>query len=175
MDNFEQNSTNQNFDSPNSNAEQKTGGPAYSDKYPGPTQYDKAKDFPPNPPRQPEPPQGYARPGAPAQYETCAIASLILGVVSLLFLIFVPFLGIFLSVISAIVGIVLSVMGKKSKYHAMAMAGLIISIVDLAFVVVMVILLAIFGGTLLGALFNIIQQNSASFPHSYNGGQFYFH
>ena len=103
------------------------------------------------------------------------IASLILGVVSLLFLIFVPFLGIFLSVISAIVGIVLSVMGKKSKYHAMAMAGLIISIVDLAFVVVMVILLAIFGGTLLGALFNIIQQNSASFPHSYNGGQFYFH
>lgn len=65
-----------------------------------------------------------------------AVASLVLGIVSLVFLLLVPFV----SVITGLVGIILGAQARKNpEQHGMATAGLVCSIIGLVISLVTVI------------------------------------
>ena len=65
-----------------------------------------------------------------------AVASLVLGIVSLVFLLLVPFV----SVITGLVGIILGAQARKNpEQHGMATAGLVCSIIGVALGLVMFI------------------------------------
>ena len=89
-------------------------------------------------------PNGYAPPPAGPPGKGLSIASMVLGICSLLF----PFIGLaWLSIFLAIVGLVLGVLGKKKDVAVgaptgMATAGIVTSVVALAFAVLMTILCA---------------------------------
>lgn len=112
-------------------------------------------------PSYPDPsPQGYAQPGpgygAPAGYvqppypapgfaapdprKGQAIAGFVLGLLSLLLWI-IPGIGGYLDLVCAIVGIVLSSLGMKSRTsRGLAIAGLVLSIISLAIAAIVIIL-----------------------------------
>lgn len=128
-----------NFD--NQDYESKVQQTVYNENIPGPTQYDKLK----------RETVFETKPIVQNNNETYALTSLILGILSMLSIIFQPILGIFISVIASIIGIVLGVKGKDSKYAPLSTAGLILSIIALVFVFIMVFQIVLFGSVLVKA------------------------
>ena len=89
-------------------------------------------------PQQPVPPVYPQQPPQPKDRRGMAIASLILGIASIVLCCLW-----YLSIICAVVGIVLGIMSLKSSGHGMALAGIICGSVGLVLCIVMLILGAI--------------------------------
>lgn len=90
--------------------------------------------YPPPMPGQPPMPGAYPPP-APKQSKGLAIASMVLGICSLVFC-WSPFLAL----ICSIIGLVLGIIGKKKQQGGMALAGIITSSIGLAISVILIII-----------------------------------
>lgn len=87
-------------------------------------------------------PQFYGEPQKDNDNKGMAIASMVLGIVSIVALC----LNGFVSIVAAIVAIVLGIIhNKKNRKNGMATAGIVCGIVALVLFVLLVILVAIFG------------------------------
>lgn len=129
--------------------------PAYPSQpvYPPPPPYG-AVVPPPAYPSQPMYGQPYAQPypyGVPIPYAMpdpgagMAVASLVLGIISLVFAALFFCGGMFVAPITGILGIIFGVLGRKSvTRHGSAMAGLITSIIAVAITVVIIGLYILF-------------------------------
>lgn len=95
-----------------------------------------------------QPPQ-YQPPVAPQKKPSngMAIASLVLGVLAIIFVFIYAWIGIVLAVVS----IVLAAIAKKESPSGLATAGLVLSIIALAICVIAVIAVIACAGTLLSA------------------------
>lgn len=90
--------------------------------------------YPPPMPGQPPMPGAYPPP-APKQSKGLAIASMVLGICSLVFC-WSPFLAL----ICSIIGLILGIIGKKKQQGGMALAGIITSSIGLAISVIIIII-----------------------------------
>ena len=79
-----------------------------------------------------------------------SVASMVLGICSLVFMCFIPYLPI----ITSIVGIVLAALALKNKQagKGMAIAGLVLSIIALVIYIVCIIIVLVVGTATLGSL-----------------------
>ncbi len=119
------------------------------------------------PPQAPTPPQGPAGPVANPG-KGLSIAGMVLGIVSLAVLC-IPYVN-FLSLICAIVGLILSIMGKKKSKAAnaptgMATAGIVLSIIALAIAIIVVLIV----GLLIGVVFATANEIQYNFPNGPSG------
>ena len=87
----------------------------------------------------------YGQPQAPKQSKGMAIASMVLGICSIVF-----FSTVFISLICAIVGLVLGIVAKKKNQGGMATAGIVTSIIG----IVIVVIVFVFAVLLVGEVFN---------------------
>ena len=87
----------------------------------------------------------YVQPQAPKQSKGMAIASMVLGICSIVF-----FSTVFISLICAIVGLVLGIVAKKKNQGGMATAGIVTSIIG----IVIVVIVFVFAVLLVGEAFN---------------------
>ena len=90
------------------------------------------------------------------QKNTFAVAGLVLGIVCLIFLFIpIPYSGL-ISLASGIVGLVLSVKGRKIEYQkGMATAGMVLSIVGLSIFALAFLCVLCAGSLALGAIGSI--------------------
>ncbi len=93
-----------------------------------------------------------------------SIAGMVLGIVSLAVLC-IPYVN-FLSLVCAIVGLILSIIGKKKSKAAnaptgMATAGIVLSIIALAIAIVVVLIV----GLLFSILFATVKEIQHTFPN----------
>lgn len=96
-------------------------------------------------PAQPVQQPYYVQPQAPKQSKGMAIASMVLGICSIVF-----FSTVFISLICAIVGLVLGIVAKKKNQGGMATAGIVTSIIG----IVIVVIVFVFAVLLVGEVFN---------------------
>lgn len=133
----------------------------YNSNIPGPTKYDKAvngeKFYGGSTSEAEDENKNKSNKGA--DMKSGDIVAFVLSIASIGFLVFMPILGIILSVICAICGIVLG-WPLKIRKSRMGKAGFIISLVSLALSIIVLILLSVFGSAIINAIVYFINQGS---------------
>lgn len=128
--------------------------PVYNANIPGPTKYDYAhrtyRDAL-NRGQQTGRPNG--------ERQGFAIASISLGVFSVLMLV-IPVLGWIIGLGTSVTGIVLGAFGLKGKLRGLSIAGLTVSIVALALIILLIVLFSTF-------IFAAIQEGISTYAHPY--------
>lgn len=137
--------------------------PKYNANIPGPTKYDQAYRT-----YRDAPKSSSETASSGGDRQGFAITSLVLGIVSLL-LLFIPLVGWVLGCVSAAVGIVFGILGRKSSKRTLSVTGLVLSVIAAA---LCIIFMAIFCFTLLSALLGYLGNYSGSSPNYYYSSPF---
>lgn len=86
----------------------------------------------------------------PGKSDGMGIASLVLGIVSIVMSCCITYVGL----ICGVVGIILAIMSNKKGKNNMATAGLVCSIIGIVLAIILIIVAAVFGTALTEALYS---------------------